>query len=98
MYMTICTHAHIVIVYLLLFMHTNFVIVIVCYCFRQAIIISLLVKLNVIKQSVAWEKYGFQDVANSIQVPYHVTTSHVTTNHVTFISLSHRTLSYASRC
>lgn len=40
---------------------------IIFFTFWQALIISFLVKINVIQQSVAWKKYGFEDVANSIQ-------------------------------
>ena len=36
-------------------------------------IIALLVKFNVIKQSEALNKYGFEDVAVSMQVSHHVT-------------------------
>ena len=44
---------------------------IIFFTFWQALIISFLVKINVIQQSLAWKKYGFEDVANSIQVYIH---------------------------
>ena len=54
----------------------SLIIIIINFVFffsRQAVIIALLVKLNVIKQSEALNKYGFEDVAVSMQVSHHMT-------------------------
>ena len=62
-------------------------VLIIFFIIRQAVIIAILVKANVIQQNEALTKYGFKDVAVSMQVS-HVTYTYTSCkNHALSINI-----------